>query len=132
MEKNEKPAAPPKKRRWKLILWSILILPIVVFVLYTVFTLNWSYAKGERAGYVQKFSRQGWLVKTWEGELAMVNLPGTAPEKFLFSVRDDAVAGRINQALGKRVALLYEEHRGVPSRIFGETDFYVVDVRVLE
>lgn len=128
----EQTSSPPKRFRWKLWLSVLIAVPVILFILYTVFALNWSYSTGERAGYVQKFSNQGWIVKTWEGELAMVNLPGTMPEKFLFSVRDDAVAAKISQAMGKRVALVYEHHKGVPSSIFGETEYYVVAVRVLE
>nr|HRC88078.1 hypothetical protein [Thermoanaerobaculia bacterium] len=77
----------------------------------------------------QKFSRKGWVCKTWEGELAMVNLPGTAPEIFRFSVRNDAVAEKINQALGNRVVLSYQQHLGLPTDCFGETSYFVVDVR---
>jgi hypothetical protein len=132
MPTTETTPVTKKRFRWKLWLGIGLAAPIVLLVLYTVFTLNWSYAKGERAGYVQKFSSEGWIVKTWEGELAIVNLPGTAPEKFFFTVRDDAVAAQISKAMGKRVSLIYEQHKGVPSRVFGETEFFVVDVRVLE
>ena len=38
----------------------------------------WSYSSGERAGCVQKFSRKCWVCKTWEGEIALVAMPGTA------------------------------------------------------
>lgn len=95
-------------------------------------TLHWSYADGERAGYVQKFSRKGWLCKTWEGEMAMVTMPGTVAEKFLFTVRDDAVAQKLNAAVGKRMALHYEQHKWVPSSCFGDTEYFVTDVRVTE
>jgi hypothetical protein len=94
--------------------------------------LRFSYSTGERAGYVQKFSRKGWLCKTWEGQLAMVNLPGAMPELFAFTVRDDAVATRINAAMGQRVALSYEQHVGLPTTCFGETDYFVTDVRRVE
>ena len=70
--------------------------------LYTWGTLSWSFSEGERAGYVQKLSRRGWVCKTWEGELAMVTMPGAIPEKFYFSVPSDAVAAQINQSLGKK------------------------------
>lgn len=100
--------------------------------LYLLAVLNWSYSDGERVGYVQKFSKKGWLCKTWEGELAMFPVVAMQAEKFHFSVRDDAVAGQINAALGKRVSLHYEEHMGVPTSCFGETPYYVVEVRVLE
>jgi len=91
-----------------------------------------SYSQGERAGYVQKFSKKGWICKTWEGELAMVSIPGTMPEKFYFTVRGDAVAARINVTLGQRVALTYAQHKGVPTSCFGETEYFVQDVRIVE
>ncbi len=100
--------------------------------LYTWVTLRFTYSFGERVGYVQKFSRKGWLCKTWEGELAMVTMPGAIPEKFYFTVRSDAMAGRINSALGKRVALVYEQHVGVPTTCFGETEYFVTQVNVVE
>ena len=94
--------------------------------------LKWSYSSGERAGWVQKFSRKGWVCKTWEGELAMVSMPGATPEKFYFTVRDDAVAERINRVMGKRVALHYDEKVGLPTSCFGETRHYVNRVTVVE
>jgi hypothetical protein len=90
--------------------------------------LNWSYSSGERAGYVQKLSKKGWLCKTWEGELAMVSLPGTAQEKFAFTIVDDAVAETVTKAMGKRVALHYEEKVGLPTSCFGETRHYITKV----
>lgn len=95
---------------------------------YFALVLSWSYSSGERAGWVQKLSRKGWVCKTWEGELAMVSMPGSAPEKFYFTVRDDQVAQRINQSMGKRVALHYEEKIGLPTSCFGETRHYVTAV----
>ena len=80
---------------------------------------------------MQKFSKKGWLCKTWEGELAMVSMPGTNPEKFYFTVRDDDVAQHINASLGKRVALTYQQHKGVPTSCFGETEYFVVAVKVV-
>jgi hypothetical protein len=119
-----------RKAKW--IIAGVIVAPILVFALYTWSALTWSYSEGERAGYVQKFSRKGWICKTWEGELAMVNIPGSLSEKFLFTVRDDKVADYINASLGKRVALKYEQHRGVPTTCFGETDYFVNAVRVVE
>ncbi len=92
-------------------------------------TLNWSYSQGERAGYVQKLSKKGWLCKTWEGEIAMVTMPGAIPEKFEFTVRDEAMAQKINRLAGKRVVLDYQQHRFIPSSCFGETEYFIGDVR---
>jgi hypothetical protein len=121
---------PPPRRRGKarLILLMLPILAIGLFALYVWIALNFDYSEGERAGYVQKFSSRGWLCKTWEGELAMVNLPGAMPEIFRFSVRDDTVAQRVNNTLGKRVRLHYEQHKGIPTNCFGETEYFVTDV----
>lgn len=111
---------------------AFLVVLILLFCAYTWFVLTWSYSTGERAGYVQKLSKKGWLCKTWEGELALVTMPGTVAEKFNFSVRDDAVAGQINELIGRRVALDYEEHVGVPTSCFAETRYFITGVRIIE
>ena len=94
--------------------------------------MAWNYSSGERAGWVQKFSRKGWVCKTWEGELALVTMPGTAQEKFLFTVWDDDVAAKINAAMGKRVSLHYEEKVGLPGSCFGDTRYWVSGVKAVE
>ena len=108
---------------------GFLVVAAVLFTLYTMVVLKWSYSAGERAGFMQKLSTKGFLCKTWEGELQLVALPGSTPEKFFFSVRDDAVAQRINATMGKRVALTYQQHIGVPTTCFGETEYFVTDVK---
>ena len=111
-----------------------LVLPLLVLaalvVLYFWAALKWSYSSGERAGWVQKLSNKGWVCKTWEGELALVSLPGTLPEKFLFTIYDDAVAQLVTKAMGKRVARHYEEKVGLPGSCFGDTRYYVTGVTV--
>jgi hypothetical protein len=99
---------------------------------YTWGALSWSYSEGERVGYVQKLSRKGWVCKTWEGELAMVTMPGAIPEKFYFSVRGEAVASQLNKSLGKRVGLKYTQHLGLPTSCFGETEYFVSEAVVVE
>jgi len=106
--------------------------PSLVFGAWSWITLNYSYAKGERAGYVQKLSKKGWLCKTWEGELAMANLPGTMHEIFRFSVRNDSMAKLLDRNVGKRVSISYEQHRGVPTSCFAETQYYITNVRLIE
>lgn len=105
---------------------------LLAFALYIWVVLSWSYSEGERAGFLQKVSYKGWICKTWEGELSLVAIPGAAPEKFLFTVRDDAVAQQLNAVAGKRVTLKYEQHRGLPTSCFGDTDYFVVGVAVIE
>jgi hypothetical protein len=116
---------------FKVFIWALLI-PILLFALYTWAALTWVYSSGERAGYVQKLSEKGWVCKTFEGELVLVSMPGTQAEKFYFTVRDKNVAKRINETVGKRVRLIYEEHKGLPTDCFGETGYFVHDVQLLD
>lgn len=127
-------AKPPARRRqWKLKALGafLILLPFLVYAAWAAITLNWTYSSGDRAGYVQKFSHKGWICKTWEGEIAMVNLPGAAPERFAFTVRNDSVAQAITRLMGSRVSLTYQEHRGVPGSCFGDTRYYVTAVRAI-
>jgi hypothetical protein len=112
---------------------AFLVLAILVGWGFTWATLHWSYSTGERAGYVQKLSKKGWLCKTWEGEMAMVTMPGTVAEKFYFTVPNEALAIRLNNAdLGKRMAVHFEQHKWIPSSCFGDTEYFVSDFRITE
>ena len=126
------PAAPvpvKKKHRKVLIVLIVLVLvPVVIISLWIWVALGYTYASGERAGYVQKISKKGWICKTWEGELAMANLPGTMPQIFSFTVRNDSIAKVIEQNAGKQVSLTYDQHRGVPTSCFGDTEYFVIGV----
>jgi hypothetical protein len=110
---------------------ALVLLTIVGMVLYTFMTLSWSYSDGDRSGVLQKFSRKGWICKTYEGELALSYTPGLAPVLWTFSVRDDAIASKVKDAEGKRVVVHYREHRGVPTDCFGETPYFVDDIRLV-
>jgi len=123
--------APPPRRRWKLKLFllGLLLLPVLFVGFYTVIMLNYAYSTGNQSGQLLTFSHRGWLCKTWEGELA-IPVPGMAPTRWAFSVRDDDVARQLIDAPGRRVVLFYEEHRGLPTRCFGATNFFVDSVVV--
>jgi hypothetical protein len=125
------PAAPVKKKRNKLLiaLLILLLVPAVIIALWIWVALGYTYASGERAGYIQKISKKGWVCKTWEGELAMANLPGTMPQIFAFTVRNDSVAEVLEKNIGKQVSITYEQHRGIPTTCFGETEYFVTRVQ---
>lgn len=121
-----------RRRHWRVItLILIVLVPALLFASWAFITLGYTYSRGERAGYAQKLSKRGWLCKTWEGELAMVNLPGAMPEIFKFSVRNDSIARVLEKNLGKRVSLSYEQHKGVPTSCFAETEYYITNVRIV-
>jgi hypothetical protein len=123
---------PRKKSHWRLwVFLTFAFVPALMIVGYTWATLHYAYSSGERSGYIQKISRKGWLCKTWEGELAMTTVPGTAPQIFPFSVRNNAVVSNIQQSAGQRVVLSYDQHKGVPGSCFGETEYFVTAVRTI-
>ena len=93
---------------------------------------NYSYSDGNRAGYIQKFSKKGWFCKTHEGELAMTTVPGTAPLLWEFTVWDNTIAHQLSQVMGKRVVLHYKEFRYLPTTCFGDTTYFVDHVEVQE
>ena len=119
----------PRWKRWVVLCaLTLLVLPPILFSAWAWITLRYVYARGERAGFVQKISRKGWLCKTWEGELAMVNLPGAMPEIFAFTVRDEAVARQVERLVGQRVSLTYDQHKGLPSNCFGDSEYFVTRI----
>jgi hypothetical protein len=103
--------------------------PVVILTLWVETTLHYSYSKGERAGFLQKVSKRGWLCKTWEGELQLTAMPGATPEKFTFSTRSDSIAAVLNHLSGEQVVLDYEQHKGVPGSCFGDTEYFVTGAR---
>lgn len=130
--RSEPPKKSFKRRHWgKLLIAAIVLVPVVGITLWTAIALAYSYSSGERVGYLNKFSRKGWLCKTYEGEIAMVNLPGQLAGTFEFTVRDDSIAALLNKAQGQRVAVSYSQHKGLPTSCFGETDYFVKGIKVL-
>lgn len=115
-------------KKWTIrIVVGMLVVGVLGSALYTYVTLHYVYSVGERVGFVQKISKKGWLCKTNEGELAMVNMAGQPAEVFNFTVRDDNIVKQIEELAGHRVVLKYEEHVGIPSRCFGDTPHFVVE-----
>jgi hypothetical protein len=133
------PAATPKKgflrRHWgKVTIAVVVLVPALVFTIWAGSALSYTYSNGQRVGFVQKFSKKGWICKTWEGELAMVNMPGALSQIFAFTVRSDSVAKALTDAMAKgqvRVEIQYDQHLGVPTSCFGETEYFVTGVRVV-
>ena len=109
---------------------GIVVAIVLGFVVFTWLTLHWAYSEGERAGFLQKFSRKGWICKTWEGEMALVTLPGTVAEKFAFTVQDDDIAKRLGTDIGQRVSVHYEQRKWIPTSCFGDTEYFVTSVQV--
>jgi hypothetical protein len=116
------------------LLYFLLFLLVVFGVLYAL--TGWSYSDGERAGTVSKFSRRGFVFKTYEGVLNVGGFSGETgsltPQYFDFSVKDEAVAAQVTQAVktGQRVTLHYEE-KILKFPWNGETKYYITSVEVV-
>jgi hypothetical protein len=119
------PPAKPPRRSFRSWFWGSIAGALLLIGLYTAFMLWWSYSEGERAGVLQKFSKRGWICKTYEGELAMYVVGGVAPQIWNFSVRDPVLADQLQVAVGQQVRLHYSEHPVLPTNCFGETDYFV-------
>ena len=113
---------------FKLLMGSVLVL-LLAATSYTWSALHLSYSDGQRAGYVQKLARKGWLCKTWEGEMLMASVPGTRGARFAFTVADDGVAAGLNATMGQPMALHYKQHKGVPTSCFGDSEYFVIGAR---
>jgi len=126
-------AIPQVIRRHPLLITLVVLiaLPLLVFTLWAGVTLNYTYSSGDRAGFLQKISKRGWLCKTWEGELQLSAIPGSQPEKFLFTTRSDSIAKLLSSMSGQRVVLDYKQHIGVPGTCFGDTEYFVTGVRLV-
>jgi len=114
------------------LLLTLIVILLVGLVAYTWLMLNWSYSSGERAGLLQKFSRKGWICKTWEGELMLTAMPGAIPEKFEFTVRDEKLAAELSASAGKKVVLTYAQHKGLPSSCFGDTEYFAQQMQLFQ
>ena len=109
----------------------VVVVPILIFTIYTWTALHYVYSSGERAGFLQKISKKGWICKTWEGEIQLAAIPGSMPEKFSFTVRSDSIADVLNKLNGERVVVTYEQHKGLPTSCFGETEYFVTAARAV-
>jgi len=131
---TESPAPVQHKRRhlWLKIGVPVILALIVACALYVWATLGFAYSTAQQTGHVTQLAREGWLCKTWEGELTMPPVPGVRSQQeiFPFTIRDDSLAQALQAAVGKQVTLTYAHHRGVPTSCFGETEDYVESFRI--
>ncbi|GAB3640646.1 hypothetical protein [Spirosoma arcticum] len=116
------------------LLYFLLFLLVVFGILYAL--TGWSYSDGERAGTISKFSRRGFVFKTYEGVLNVGGFSGETgsltPQYFDFSVKDDAVAAQVTNAVksGQRVTLHYEE-KIIRLPWNGDTKYYITSVELI-
>ncbi len=119
-------------RKVLLIILAVLILATAIAFL----VFNFTYSEGSRAGVVIKFSKRGYVMKTYEGELnmgGMGNIPNTAQMNMIwnFSVKDKTVADKLMELEGRKVSLHYKEIiQNMPWQ--GDTKYFVDGVEVIK
>ena len=117
-------------RQLRRVLFLGLLAVTLLVCLYLTVAYHFAYSRGDSVGFVQKLSYKGWICKTWEGELLLTSMPGAIPEKFEFSVRDDSIVDELQRNAGRKVVLGYEQHKGLPTSCFGDTEYFVNRVSV--
>jgi len=131
---------PEEKRPFKSRVRSFFIKVLVVLIIlgaFVLWTCSWTYSEGTRAGQLIKFSEKGVLFKTHEGELNMGGLrtgdakDGLEGNLWKFSVLDENVVKKLEEAEGKRVKLSYKE-RYKAMAWQGDTNYFIVDVEVID
>ena len=119
-------------RRFTVMVVILLVVVLAGSALWTWFSLSWPYSEGERAGVLQKFSKKGWVCKTYEGELALYVVGGVGPQIWYFSTRDEGVAKKLFSVVGQKLQLHYTEHRGVPTNCFADTPYFAESFIVMK
>lgn len=129
----EKKTHPVVKFARKVVLFFILAFVLALVGVYTYF--NYTYSEGTHAGMLLKFSQNGYMFKTYEGEMNLggINpLPGNtiANNIWKFSVKDDSVAKLLKDKEGDMLRLHYKEKvKNLPWQ--GETKYFVDGVEVI-
>jgi len=118
----------------KILLFFTLIVVAVIAVY--ILVSSYTYSEGSRAGLLIKFSKKGYVFKTYEGQL---NIGGMQPPTttvganlmWNFSVKDSKVAEALMQSEGKYVSLHYKE---VVKNFWwqGETKYFVDGVEEIK
>jgi len=108
---------------------GIIVGLILALAGFTWLTLHWSYSDGERAGLLQKFSRRGWICKTYEGEMVLATVATVNAEKFLFTVRDPDIAKQLTGYIGDHIKVHYVQRKWIPTSCFGDTEYFVTSVQ---
>jgi hypothetical protein len=128
--------ATPKKSRTALKILAIVTVVIVAGLGITLAIFGYHYSEGNRVGIVVKFSKKGFVFKTYEGELNMggVNpMPGNtiANNIWVFSVPKEDVAQKLMKLEGQKVSLHYNEViKPMPWQ--GDTKYFVDGVEIIK
>ena len=113
----------------------ITLLVAVVGVAAYLLICNYTYSEGSRTGYLIKFSKSGYVFKTYEGEMNLggMNTGGNSVANYLWDfsvlVSDKNVIGELSMYEGKILTVHYKEKlKNMPWQ--GNTKYFVYRIDV--
>jgi len=112
---------------------KVLILSLLTILLTGCYEID----NGEKVGNIVKLSREGFIVKTYEGELIRGNMSdgtGAFGKQFNFTIENKKVIETAEKAmnLGKEVKIKYHQELVTFLRVgFSHDNFFVDDILIL-
>jgi hypothetical protein len=105
------------KQKIRKVLYWIISLIVIIAGIFIYYKYYYTYSDGYRAGLLQKFSHQGNLFKTYEGEIILNDVTSNttvalASEKFFFSVTSQDLAKQLDTIQGHMVIVHYLQKNG--------------------
>jgi Phr family secreted Rap phosphatase inhibitor len=114
----------------KKFLVTLLGVAVVLTILFIIANVTFTYSEGSRAGRLIKFAHNGYVFKTYEGEINLGGVTNAANGSMMmnymwdFSVVDKAVADSLSTLEGRDIRVHYKEKLArLPWR--GDTKFIV-------
>lgn len=113
-----------------LVLSTLIVVVAAIFIYVNYFHTS---GNGYRTGILQKFSHEGNLIKTYEGELILKSVAGNlnisgSSEKFYFSVTSNALANQLDTIQGQMVIVHYQQ-KNAPFFLHGDSEYLVDGVK---
>lgn len=110
----------------------LIILLILVVLGIAVTQAHITYSEGSRSGYIKKFSKNGYIIKTYEGDLVQQINGVLTADSFHFTVKDDKIVQDITRALNnnERVEVKYKQQLYLFQALHGDTQYFVTEVKL--
>ncbi|GAB4499515.1 MAG: hypothetical protein OHK0019_36700 [Saprospiraceae bacterium] len=120
------------RRIFRFTMWSLLIAGVLFGVGYYIYR-TFPKSDSEQTGTLYKLSYDGYLFKTYEGQLHLIGSAMiTSQSTWNFSVKDKAIYEEMQKYVGKTVKVFYKELPETALPWQGKTPFLVYKVEPLQ
>lgn len=110
----------------KIGIYFVIVVVVLTALFFTV-AYYATYSEGDRTGELIKFSKKGYVFKTWEGEISQ-GIAGAQIFKFSVLDNDDEVIESLKKYQGQYVKVTYIE-RYTTFPWWGDTNYYITAVK---